>query len=41
MVIDDIAGTRPKNFHQKAVVGRITNNVRDIDGARPKKEYLV
>ena len=39
--VDDIPGTRPKTFHQRTIEDRITNNVLDIDGARPKKEYLV
>lgn len=37
--VSDIAGTKPKTFHQKNLAPRVTNNVKDIDGARPKKDY--
>lgn len=39
--VDDINGSKPRNLQQKQVVNRITNNVHDIDGARPKKDYFV
>ncbi len=39
--VEDIVGTKPKTFHRKVAGNRVTNDVRDIDGAKPKKEYLV
>lgn len=39
--VDDIVGTRPKSLHQIQRGQRVTNEVKDIDGARPKKEYHV
>jgi hypothetical protein len=39
--VDDINGTKPRSLHQKEVGIRVTNNVHDIDGARPKKDYFV
>jgi hypothetical protein len=39
--VDDIAGTKPKNLHQRMLGHRITNDVKDIDGAKPKKDYYV
>lgn len=39
--VDDIVGTKPKSLNKPQVAERLTNNVRDIDGARPKKDYFV
>lgn len=38
---DDIAGTKPKSMQKRPLGNRVTNDVRDIDGARPKKDYYV
>lgn len=38
--VNDIEGTKPEIFHQKTKAGRPSNEVRDIEGARPKKEYI-
>lgn len=39
--VDDITGTKPKSLQQRHLGHRVTNEVRDIDGARPKKDYYV
>jgi hypothetical protein len=39
--VDDIGGTKPKSLQQRKFCHRITNDVKDIDGARPKKDYYV
>ena len=37
--VHDIHGTKPRTFQQKTLAGRESNNVKDIEGARPKKDY--
>ena len=39
--VDDIKGTKPKTFQKTLNISRKTNDISDIDGSRPKKEYMV
>lgn len=41
MIVSDIKDTHPKTFQKTLNIKRVTNDISDIKGARPKKEYMV